>query len=98
MEQNKPILCVNVPSQVPGHAMYDNWVLSVRQHSYIALLDLAKKLMPGKRAETLRFADICAKPGNCFSGDDFSGPRYEAVETRYPGIVIRDMPNPCDRK
>lgn len=53
--------------------------------------------MPGKQPELLRFDEICAKPGDWFGVDDFSGPRFEAADPKYPGMVIRGMPNPCDR-
>lgn len=96
MPSDKPILRVSKPSNVPGHTMYGDWALAGREYSYIALIDLAKKHMPGKQTETVRFSDICAKPGNWFGGDDFSGERYEAADTQYPGILIHAMPNPCD--
>lgn len=96
MPSDKPILRVSDPSKVPGHTMYRDWALAGREYSYIALIDLAKKHMPGKRPETVRFSDICAKPGDWFGGDDFSGERYEAADTQYPGILIHAMPNPCD--
>lgn len=76
--------------------MYGDWALPGRQYSYIALLDLAKKYMPGKQAEFIPFKEICAKPGDWFGGDDFSGPRFDAADTQYPGMLIRSMPNPCD--
>ena len=44
----------------------------------------------------IRFSDICAKPGDWFGGDDFSGERYEAADPKYPGMLIHAMPNPCD--
>ena len=97
MANNNPILRVRKPSMIPGHSMYRDSALPGREYSYIALFELAKKLMPGMKPEILQFDDICAKPGNWFGADNFSGPRYEAAETKYPGIVIRDMPNPCDR-
>lgn len=97
MKSSKPILRVSSPLDIPGHTMFGEWALPGRQYSYIALLDLARKHMPGKQAEEIVFSDICAKPGDWFGGDDFSGPRFEAAETIYPGIVIRGMPNPCDR-
>ncbi len=77
--------------------MYDDWALPGRQYSYIALLDLARKHMPGRQAQRVSFSDICGKPGDWFGVDDFTGPRYEAADTRYPGMVIHGMPNPCNR-
>ncbi len=97
MSLDKPILRVSSPSKVPGHTMYGDWALSGREYSYIALVDLAMKHMPGKHAETVRFSDICAKPRDWFGVDDFSGERYEAADPKYPGILIHAMPNPCDR-
>lgn len=96
MAASKPILRVTNPNEVPGHTMYGDWALPGRETSYIALIDLAMKHMPGKQAETVRFSDICAKPGDWFGGDDFSGKRYEEADPKYPGILIRAMPNPCD--
>lgn len=95
MTPNRPVLRVTSPAEVPGHGMYGDWALPGRQYSYIALLDLAKKHMPGKQPELIRFDDICAKPADWFGGDDFSGPRYEAAQTKYPGLLVRGMPNPC---
>ena len=66
-----------------------------REYSYIALIDLAMKHMRGKQAESVRFNDICAKPGDWFGGDDFSGKRYEDAQAKYPGMLIHAMPNPC---
>ena len=77
--------------------MYGGWALPGREYSYIALFDLAKKHMLGKPAKTILFRDICAKPGDWFGGDDFSGERYEAADPQYPGILIHAMPNPCNR-
>jgi hypothetical protein len=51
--------------------MYGDWALSGHEYSYIALFDLAKKHMPRKQVETIRFSDICAKPGDWFGGDGF---------------------------
>jgi hypothetical protein len=53
--------------------------------------------MLGKQPETVLFSDICAKSGNWFGGDDFSGKRYEDADVKYSGMLIRAMPNPCDR-
>ena len=77
--------------------MCGDWALPGRQYSYIALLDLARKHMPGKQPQTIRFSEVCGKPGDWFGKDDFSGHRYEVADTKYPGMVIHDMPNPCDR-
>lgn len=97
MSPNKPILRINKLSEIPGHGMYGDWALPGREYSYIALIDLVKKYMHSKQAQTIRFSNICAKPGDWFGEDDFSGKRYEAAETKYPGILIHNMPNPCDR-
>tara|TARA_B110000858_G_scaffold89711_2_gene103742 strand:+ start:7467 stop:7895 length:429 start_codon:yes stop_codon:yes gene_type:complete len=97
MPLDKPILRVSSSSEVPGHTMYGDWALPDREYSYIALLDLARKHMQGKQAQTVRFSDICAKPGDWFGGNDFSGERHEAAEAKYPGMLIHNMHNPCDR-
>jgi hypothetical protein len=97
MVPEKPILRVSNPSEVPGHTMYGDWALDGREYSYIALIDLVMKHMSGKQLEPIHFSEICAKPGDWFGTEDFSGERYEAADPKYPGILIRDMPNPCDR-
>lgn len=97
MAVDKSILRVSKLSEVPGHTMCGDWALPGRRYSYIALLDLARKHLPGKQAQAIHFCDICAKPGDWFGKDDFSGPRFDAADTKYPGMLIRDMPNPCDR-
>jgi hypothetical protein len=96
MPLDRSILRVSSPSSVPGHTMYGDWALPESEYSYIALFDLAKKHMLGKQSETVRFIDICAKPGNWFGGDDFTGKRYEDADVKYPGMLIHAMPNPCD--
>ena len=95
MPLDKPILRVSHPSKVPGHSMYGDWALPGSEYSYISLFHLVKKYL-GKNPETVRFSDICAKPGDWFGGDDFSGRRYEDADARYPGMLIHSMPNPCD--
>ena len=97
MASDKLPLRVSSVTQLPGPALFADWALPGRPYTYIALLDLARKHMPGKQPELLLFKDICAKPGDWFGNDDFSGPRFEAADTQYPGIVIHAMPNPCDR-
>jgi hypothetical protein len=97
MSLDRSILRVSSPSKVPGHTMYGDWALPRSEYSYIALFDLAKKHMLGKQPETVLFSDICAKSGNWFGGDDFSGKRYEDADVKYSGMLIRAMPNPCDR-
>lgn len=84
-------------SDVPGHSMYGDWALPGREYSYISLVDLVHALGTGLKPQTVSHADICAKPGNWFGGDDFQGPRFDAADPQYPGLLIRDMPNPCER-
>lgn len=31
----------------------------------------------------------------CFGNDDFQGPRFAQADPRHPGILVRNMPNPC---
>ena len=95
MAHKNPILRVSCLANIPGHSMFGDWALPGRRYSYIALLDLARKHMPGKQAQTIRLSDICAKPGDWFGVDDFSGPRFDAADTRYPGMIVHGMPNPC---
>lgn len=82
---------------VPGHSMYADWALPGRQYSYISLVDLARNLGLGRTPRAIEHAQICAKPGDWFGGNDFAGMRYEAADPRYPGILVADMPNPCER-
>lgn len=92
----QPELRVQHPDTVPGHSMYADWALPGRQYSYISLVDLVRNLGPGREPRVIMHKLICAKPGDWFGGNDFAGWRYEAADPRYPGILIADMPNPCE--
>lgn len=95
MKTQHAILEVLHPSQAPGHSMYGDWALPGRRYSYIALSDLVMRRMPGKVPAWVQLEKICAKPGNWFGTDDFSGPRFANADTRYPGFLVHAMPNPC---
>lgn len=88
-------LQVQSAHKVPGHSMYGDWGLPGREYSYISLDDLVRTLGAGRRPVHIAHAEICAKPGDWFGTDDFIGPRFEAADARYPGIVVAAMPNPC---
>jgi len=75
--------------------MYGDWALPGRKYSYIALGDLVARHLPGKVPTCVQFAHICAKPGDWIGGNDFSGARFATADPRYPGFVVRGMPNPC---
>jgi len=81
--------------QIPGHSMYGEWALPGRPCSFVPIAAMVKQLLPGRRPVLVRLDSICAKPGNWFGTDDFSGPRFEAADIRYPGLLVQDMPNPC---
>ena len=57
--------------------------------------DLAHQLLPGRVSQTIEFDGIYAKPGDWFGRDDFTGQRFEQADPNYPGLIIRNMPNPC---
>jgi hypothetical protein len=95
MSPQRAILEVLHPSHVPGHPMYGDWALPGREFSYIALGDLVARHLPGKLPACVQFADICAKPGDWLGGNDFSGPRFTNADPRFPGFLVRAMPNPC---
>lgn len=95
MQSGKPLI-VSRPDEVPGHSMYADWALPGRKYSYIALDELARKLGHGRSPQTVEHSQICAKPGDWFGSNDFAGSRFEAADQRYPGILVADMPNPCN--
>jgi len=76
--------------------MYADWALPGRQYSYISLVDLARNLGLGRTPRVIEHSQICAKPGDWFGGNDFVGSRYETADPRFPGILVADMPNPCE--
>jgi hypothetical protein len=89
------ILKVKHHKAVPGHTMFGDWALPGRPNSYIALGDFAKACLHGKGPTRVTLTEICVKPGDWFGTNDFSGLRFEKADPRYPGILVRDMPNPC---
>lgn len=95
MENTEHVLKVRRVTEVRGHTMYGDWALPDYDYSYISMQELVPKLFPDKAPEKLTFSNICAKPGNFFGTNDFRGPRFDAADTKYPGTVIRNMPNPC---
>ena len=96
MSSSSTLLRVQNVDQIPGHSMYGDWALPGREYSYISMRDLAHQLIPGRAPQVIDFDSICAKPGDWFGRDDFSGPRFEQADPSYPGLLVRDMPNPCD--
>lgn len=95
MTETEKRLQVKNPDEVPGHSMYGDWALPGREYSYISLSDLVRELGAGRLPREINHTEICAKPGNWFGTDDFSGPRFEAADVRFPGILVAAMPNPC---
>ncbi|MEX2131555.1 MAG: hypothetical protein WD772_08705 [Pseudohongiellaceae bacterium] len=79
---------------LPGHSMAGEWAYPGIE---ISFLDVVKmhRWMPKRAAQSIRFDEICAKPGIWNGIDEFAGPRYEAADTTFPGIVIAGMYNPC---
>ncbi|MEQ8953197.1 MAG: hypothetical protein RL120_03620 [Gammaproteobacteria bacterium] len=88
-------LKVKHPGDVPGHAMYGDFALPDRSHSYVSLRDLLSALAPGRRLTAVEFSQIWAKPNYLFGHDDFSGERFERADPKYPGVLVRAMPNPA---
>lgn len=75
--------------------MYGDWALPGREYSYISLVDLVRERGTNLRPRPIAHVDICAKPGDWFGGDDFSGPRFSEADPQFPGILVAGMPNPC---
>ncbi|MDA1372824.1 MAG: hypothetical protein O2971_19000 [Proteobacteria bacterium] len=98
MTDQRTILRVDALIKVPGHSMYGDWALPDRNYSYVSLADLLPVLLPGKMTERVKLRDIWAKPGDAFGGNDFAGPRFEQADPKFPGLVVRDMPNPGNAK
>lgn len=75
--------------------MWGDWALPGLNTSY---LDLAKMVrwLPGRKPSTIPLDEICVKPGDWFGHDEFSDERFERADTRFPGIIVHDMPNPCN--
>ncbi|PCJ25201.1 MAG: hypothetical protein COA96_07825 [SAR86 cluster bacterium] len=96
MVDERTILHVKSLAEVPGHSMTRDWALPDRENCYLVLLEMAKKHMPGRKPVAVNLDEICAKPGDWFGGDDFSGPRFDAADPKFPGMLVRDMPNPCN--
>lgn len=96
MHSPSTFLRVQNVDQILGHSMYGDWALPGREYSYISMGDLARQLLPGRVPQSIAFDSICAKPGDWFGVDDFSGPRFEQADTSYPDLLVRNMPNPCD--
>jgi hypothetical protein len=74
--------------------MYGDWALPGRPTSYIALLDLAIKHLPEKQAALIHFSEICAKPGDWYGGDDFSGPDMKPQIQIIPACLFAACPIP----
>lgn len=91
----KPALRVQRLEAVPGHSMYAEWALPGRKYSYVSLVDLVRNLGLVRTPRVIEHAPICAKPGHWCGGNYFAGARYEGADTRYPGFLVADMPNPC---
>ena len=76
--------------------MYSDWALPGREYSYISMRDLARQLLTDRIPQAVELKDICANPGDWFGRDDFSGPRFEQADPKHPGLLVGNMPNPCD--
>jgi len=96
MKTDNECLIVNSAAEIPGHSMYGDWAIPGREYSYISLIDLAHKHGAGRDPVPIHHAEICAKPGNWSGHDDFSGKRFDAADPRYPGLLVENMPNPCN--
>lgn len=81
------------PSRILSHALYGEWAVPEYEYAYLPL-GCILRMLGTPEAEAVPIDEIAAKPGDYHDGDDFSGPRYEAADPRYPGLIIRGMPNP----
>jgi len=77
--------------------MYGDWAIPGREYSYISLFDLVHKHGANRVPLTIEHTEICAKPGDWFGANDFSGERFKAADPRFPGLLVKYMPNPCNR-
>lgn len=91
---DKPLRVSRV-EDIPGHSMFGDWGLAGRPYSFLDLEALVDRYPLEQRAGMARLKDICAKPGNWFGIDEFSGPRYDEADPAFPGILVLGMPNPC---
>ena len=72
--------------------MYGEWGIPGYEYAFLPI----KLFMKLDRAPTVvPFKQVCAKPGDWFGRDDFSGERYEKADTSIPGMLVAGMPNPC---
>lgn len=97
MSDNR-VLKIGHLSEVPGHSMYGDWGLPARPNCFVEITRLVPALIPNRKPIFIDHAEICAKPGNWFGQNDFSGPRFEQADTQYSGMIVRAMPNPCSRQ
>jgi len=97
MQHNGKCLTVHSAAEVPGHSMYGDWAIPGREYSYISLFDLVHKHGANRVPLTIEHTEICAKPGDWFGANDFSGERFKAADPRFPGLLVKYMPNPCNR-
>ena len=96
MQEKSKTLKVSHIGKVPGHSMVNDWALPNRPQCFLPFDNLVPDLHPGRAIQTIEFKLICAKPNFWFGTDDFQGNRYEAAEVKFPGMLVQDMPNPCD--
>jgi hypothetical protein len=94
MSKTKSILRVSSLSHVPGHCMWGDSALPGREYSYVSLKDLLPVLLPGRELRRVKLRHIWAQPGGAFGRNDFVGPRFESADPKFPGLLVRGMPNP----
>ena len=78
--------------------MYADWALPGREATFLPIAEIARELMSKRVAKIVRHKDICSKPGDWHGHNDFEGPRFEKADTRFPGMIVEGMPNPCNRR
>lgn len=90
-----PPLVVKRVADIPAHSMYGDWALGDTPFSYLDISALVNLRSFKDVARVVKIRDICAKPGNWFGSNDFQGSRFEAADPKFPGLLVRNMPNPC---
>ena len=97
IEETETPLQVSRLIDVPGHSLFGEWAVPGYNQAFIQMRRLMQDLLPGRIPGMIQYNEICAKPADFFGVNDFQGPRFERANTAYPGIVVKHMPNPCNR-
>lgn len=95
MQEKSKTLKVSHIGKIPGHSMFKDWALPNRPQCFLPFDEMVPALHPGREVQIIEFKQICAKPNFWFGADDFQGSRFDAAEVKFPGMLVKDMPNPC---